>query len=80
MGRSKNRRKSSTNPQAEKLEKNQDQGVDAHEQRKETKEKSQDRKGESGQDNQKERRFSGRETRRSLGSERRDRGKARGDH
>jgi hypothetical protein len=63
MGRSKNRRKSSTNPQAEKLEKDKDQGVDAHEQREETKEKGQDRfKGESGQDSEeKERRLSGRE-------------------
>jgi len=42
MGRSKDRGKSPTNPQAEKLEKNKDQGVDANEQRKETKEKGQD--------------------------------------
>jgi len=40
MGRSENLRKSPKNPQAEKLEKNQDQGVDAHEQRKETKKES----------------------------------------
>ena len=39
MGCSKDRREGSTNSQAETLEKDQDQGVDAHEQRKETKER-----------------------------------------
>ncbi len=75
--------KGPANAETETLEKDKDQGVDAHEQREETKEKGQDRyKGESSQDSQeseKERRFSGRETRRGLCSERGDRGKARGD-
>jgi hypothetical protein len=55
--------KGSANAETETLEKNQDQGVDPHEQRQETKEKGQDRyKGESGQDSQeKERRLSGQE-------------------
>ena len=66
--------KGPTNAETETLEKDKDQGVDAHEQREETKEKGQDRlKGESGQDSQeKERRLSGRETRRGLGSEKGD--------
>jgi len=66
--------KGPANAETETLEKDKDQGVDAHEQREETKEKGQDRlKGESGQDSQeKERRLSGRETRRGLGSEKGD--------
>ncbi len=74
MGRGKDLRKGPTNAETETLEKDKDQGVDAHEQREETKEKGQDRlKGESGQDSQeKERRLSGRETRRGLGSEKGD--------
>jgi hypothetical protein len=84
VGRSENLRKGPKNPEAEKLEKNQDQGVDAHEQRKETKEESKSRsKGGNGQDYQdpeKEEQFPGRETRTGLGSERRDRGKTRRDH
>ena len=60
MGRSKDRGKGSTNPQAETLEKDQDQGVDAHEQREETKEKGEDLfQAGGGQDTEKERRFSG---------------------
>ena len=60
MGRCEDRRKSQTNPQGETLEKNQDQGVDAHEQREETKEKGEDLlKGESRQNFTKERRFLG---------------------
>jgi len=67
MGRSKDRGKSPTNTQAETLEKNQDQGVDAHEQREETKEKGKDRfKERKSQGFKKERRFSGRKTRRGL--------------
>ena len=55
MGRSKDFGKSSTNPQAEKLEKNKDQGVDAYEQREETKEESEDAlKGGNGQEENKE--------------------------
>ena len=66
--------KGPANAETETLEKDKDQGVDSHEQREETKEKGQDRlKGESGQDSQeKERRLSGRETRRGLGSEKGD--------
>jgi len=55
--------KGPANAETETLEKDKDQGVDANEQREETKEKGQDRyKGESSQDSQeKERRLSGRE-------------------
>jgi len=67
MGRSKDFGQGSTNPQTETLEKDKDQGVDAHEQREETKEKGKGHfKERSGQDFKKERRFSGREARRSL--------------
>jgi len=71
MGRGKDLGKGPTNAETETLEKDKDQGVDAHEQREETKEKGQNRfKGEGSQDSQeKERRISDRETRRSLGSE-----------
>ena len=74
MGCSKDLGKGPANAETTTLEKDKDQGVDAHEQREETKEKGQDRlKGESGQDSQeKERRLSGRETRRGLGSEKGD--------
>ncbi len=74
MGCGKDLGKGPANAETETLEKDKDQGVDAHEQREETKEKGQDRlKGESGQDSQeKERRLSGRETRRGLGSEKGD--------
>ena len=63
MGCGKDLGKGPANAETETLEKDKDQGVDAHEQREETKEKGQDRlKGESGQDSQeKERRLSGRE-------------------
>jgi len=67
MGSSKDRRKSSTNTQAETLEKDKDQGVDAHEQREETKEKGKGHfKERKSQGFKKERRFSGREAGRSL--------------
>ena len=74
MGCGKDLGKGPANAETTTLEKDKDQGVDAHEQREETKEKGQDRlKGESGQDSQeKERRLSGRETRRGLGSEKGD--------
>ena len=67
MGRSKDFGQGSTNPQAETLEKNKDQGVDAHEQREETKEKGKGHfKERKSQGFKKARRFSGREARRSL--------------
>ena len=79
MGRSKDRGKSPTNTQAETLEKDKDQGVDAHEQREETEEKGEDHfKERSGQGFEKEGRFSGREAGRSVACERGDRRKARG--
>src|SRR5207244_4307700 len=59
------------------LEKDKDQGVDANEQREETKEKGQGHfKERSGQGFKKERRFSGREAGRSVACERGDRRKA----
>src|SRR2546421_11097501 len=67
MGRSKEFGQGSTNPQAETLEKNKDQGVDAHEQRKETKEKGKGHfKERSGQEFKKERRLYSRESGRST--------------
>jgi hypothetical protein len=54
MGRSKDRGKSSTNPQAETLERNQDQGVDAHEQRKEREEGKEAEGSEEGKGLQEE--------------------------
>ena len=71
MGRSKDRRKSSTNTQAETLEKNQDQGVEAHEQRKQTQERKEDffKGEEDGQGIIQERGCPDREAGRSHGSE-----------
>ena len=72
--------KGPANAETETLEKDKDQGVDAHEQREETKEKGKGHfKERSGQDFKKERRFSGREAGRSVACERGDRRKARGD-
>ena len=80
MGRSKNRRKGPTNPQAETLEKDEDQGVDAHEQRKEAKEREEDCfKGEEAGQGIEERGCSDREAGRSHGSEGGTRRKARRD-